>query len=143
MVIKVKSVEARVFVHATEDKNKVLEALKNVTGQRNIVEEEELRGYFGNPITVITVTLEGEEAESAFRRVMSSLPSTDKAYLAASLEDRVDKAGNLHLRLDKQKAFKGILTLSDTDDVIKLVIRLSGAKNLDTDELVRELLGEV
>jgi len=51
--VLIKSLEARVFVHATEDKAKVLKALMNVVGDTQIVEED-LTGYFGNPIIVLT-----------------------------------------------------------------------------------------
>lgn len=140
-MVKVRSVEARVFVHATENRDKVLAALRNVVGDARI-EEDVLEGYFGNPIDVITAVVEGQQAEEVVLRILSGLSEADRAFLLATLEDRIDKNGSLHIRLDKQKAYLGKFAISDSDDVIKLQIRLKLKGREDLAELERLIKGE-
>ena len=140
-MVKVRSVEARVFVHATENRDKVLAALRNVIGNARI-EEDVLEGYFGNPIDVITAVVEGQQAEEVVLRILSGLSEADRAFLLATLEERIDRNGSLHIRLDKQKAYLGKFAISDSDDVIKLQIRLKLKGREDLAELERLIKGE-
>ena len=137
--MRVRSLEARVYVHATENEEKVIRALHNLIGSSNIVVEE-LRGYFGNPITVVSTSREKEEAEEAFNRMISMLTEPDKRFLLSSLEERVDKEGSLHLRFDKQKAYLGKVVLSDSDDVIKVRVRFFRESG---EQLIEELRSEI
>jgi RNA binding exosome subunit len=131
--------EARVYVHATESEEKVVQALHNLIGSSNIVVEE-LRGYFGNPITVVSTSKEKEEAEEAFNKMISMLTEPDRRFLLSSLEERVDKEGSLHLRFDKQKAYLGKVVLSDSDDVIKVRVRFFRESR---EQLIEELRSEI
>ena len=140
-MVEVRSLEARVFIHATEDRDKVLAALRNVVGSARI-EEEVLKGYFGNPIDVVTAVVDGERAEDVVSRVLGGLSEADRAFLLATLEDRVGRGGSLHIRLDKQKAYLGRLALSDSDDVIKLQVRLRLKGREGLAELERLIKGE-
>ncbi|ADL19537.1 hypothetical protein ASAC_1132 [Acidilobus saccharovorans 345-15] len=108
-------------------------------GSSNIVVEE-LRGYFGNPITVVSTSKEKEEAEEAFNRMISMLTEPDRRFLLSSLEERVDKEGSLHLRFDKQKAYLGKVVLSDSDDVIKVRVRFFRESR---EQLIEELRSEI
>ncbi|WP_083774077.1 RNA-binding domain-containing protein [Acidilobus saccharovorans] len=137
--MRVRSLEARVYVHATENEEKVIRALHNLIGSSNIVVEE-LRGYFGNPITVVSTSKEKEEAEEAFNRMISMLTEPDRRFLLSSLEERVDKEGSLHLRFDKQKAYLGKVVLSDSDDVIKVRVRFFRESR---EQLIEELRSEI
>ncbi|MGC9210232.1 MAG: RNA-binding domain-containing protein [Acidilobus sp.] len=127
MTVAVRSLEARVFVHATEDKSKVLIALRNVIGEAQVTEED-LRGYFGNQIIVMTAHCGPEAAGQVFDRILQGLSEPDRRFLLSTLEERLTKDGALHLRLDKQKALKGKFVLNDSDDVIKIVVRFSGGR---------------
>ncbi|MGC9111965.1 RNA-binding domain-containing protein [Acidilobus sp.] len=137
--MRVRLLEARVYVHATESEEKVVQALHNLIGSSNIVVEE-LRGYFGNPITVVSTSKEKEEAEEAFNKMISMLTEPDRRFLLSSLEERVDKEGSLHLRFDKQKAYLGKVVLSDSDDVIKVRVRFFRESR---EQLIEELRSEI
>jgi len=130
----IRSLEARVFVHATEDKAKVLKALMNVVGDTQIVEED-LTGYFGNPIIVLTAACDEDKASEVFDRILEGLSPPDRKYLLSTLDERLTKDGVLHIRLDKQKALANKFVLSDSDDVIKLTVRFSGGRSKAEDYL--------
>ena len=131
----VRKVTVETTQHATEDPGKVLEALLSVLPEelRDKVKPvtQILKGHYGNPITRVRVELKGEEAEKAARYIFSALSEGDHRVLRLTLEQRLDKTGNLYLRLDKQKALRGKLTLYDGDDVIRVVIGLRGRKRLE------------
>ncbi|MFP3309450.1 MAG: RNA-binding domain-containing protein [Acidilobus sp.] len=120
--MQVRFIEARVYIHATEVREKVLQALRNVIGESKIVEEE-LSGYFGNPIIVVSASKEKEEAQEAFNKIVSLLTEPDRKLLTSTLEERLSEEGSLYLRFDKQKAYNGKLVLSEEDDVIKVKVR--------------------
>ncbi len=136
--MSVRSLEARAFSHATEDKSKVLMALRNVVGDAQVVEED-LRGYFGNPIIVLTASCGPERAEGVLERVLNGLPEPDRKFLLSTLDERLSKDGALHLRLNKQKALMGRFVLSDSDDVIKLTVRFSSGRR-GAEEYIRSRL---
>ncbi len=135
----IRGVEVRVYIHATEDREKVLKAVEAVIPRElqssaRIIEEE-YQGHYGNPIRVVTVKLEDPGlARKAVSDLFSKLSSVDKEYIADSLDERVDRYGALHLRVNKQDAFQGRLVLYDADDVIKITVYYSGGR--------RKALGE-
>ncbi len=128
----VRALEARVFVHATEDKDKVVKALLEIIPddlRRNInIEEEVLEGHYGNPIIKLSVSVEGKDASRVLEYLLSRLSPADKRLLAASLEDRVDREGTLYIRLSKQEAYKGNIYVYESDDVIRISVRFTGRR---------------
>jgi len=127
----VAGIEFRVNVHATEDKEKVLRALKNILGdywELVEVEEEEYSGHYGNPIRVLRVRIRGPRAGEVLDYVLSRLSRGDRQVLSASLEDRVDKEGTLYFRLSKQDAFLGRLIVYEADDVVRVSVSFHGRR---------------
>ena len=55
----------RTQAHTTEDVSRVRQALGNVLPPETPVEEEETKGYFNNPIFILTARLEKKAAETA------------------------------------------------------------------------------
>jgi RNA binding exosome subunit len=114
-------VEISVFAHATEDEGKVERALRNVippelAGFR--VDRRGMRGHYNDPITLITARIRRKkEATETFRATMASLSSLDRYRLIEEIDDRVDEAGNLYLRLDKQRALGGAGVLNEVDPI--------------------------
>ncbi|MEB3846558.1 MAG: exosome protein, partial [Desulfurococcales archaeon] len=57
----VRLLELRVYSHATEDKEKVLKAIRNILGdeywEKAQVSEEVYSGHYGNPVIVITAKI--------------------------------------------------------------------------------------
>ncbi len=140
----IRGVEVRVYIHATEDRDKVLKAVEavvpgSVQSSATVVEEE-FQGHYGNPIKVVTIKVKDpSQARSIIENLLSKLSRVDREYIIDSLEERVDRYGALHLRVSKQDAFQGKLTLYDSDDVIKITIYYSGGRKKALKEY-RELI---
>lgn len=135
----VRRVNARAYVHATEDRERVLKALITVFPgdiiDRLEIREERYEGHYGNPIIVLEAdSRDPLVAEKTLRHVLSSLPSSDRRYLLASLEERVDRSGSLYLRLSKQKAYLGELVIHEGDDVIRLMVSFEGSRKSALEE---------
>ncbi len=128
--------------HATEDCRKVIKALKNLLPKdvsQNIKPViQSYQGYYGNPIKVITVTLRGNDAEKFLEYLSKRLSDTDKSILGITLDLRYDERNNkLFIRFDKQAAYRGEHVISDTDDIVKIVLSFKGPHRIDK---VRDLL---
>ncbi|GAB6147695.1 RNA-binding domain-containing protein [Stetteria hydrogenophila] len=142
----VRSVEARVFVHATEDKDKVLKALLEILPaelrQEVRVAEERLSGHYGNPITKLTLRVEGDAALRVVEYLFSKLSPADRGLLASSIEDRVDRHGTFYLRLSKQEAYQGRIYVYESDDVIRVSIHYSGRRSRALKDYEKLLSGQ-
>ncbi len=103
----------RTFSHATEDEEKVREAIRFACGCDE-VSKDETSGYHGNPIMVLEAKISGRKIDDFFRR----LEKQDLELLLETIEKRVDEESFFFLRLDKQLAYEGILKLSDGEDII-------------------------
>ena len=110
------SINFRAFVHATEDEEKVLTAMRFASGldefERNVV-----AGHHGNKIIVLDGMLKDKKAVKAFFR---SLSKEDVRDLFDTLDSRLDDDCFLFARLDKQEAYLGKLVLTKDDDAIAL-----------------------
>lgn len=117
----VTGVEISVFSYATEDEDKVERALRNMIppGVSNIkVDIRRLKGYYNDPITIMTASIRRrKDATETFRATMRALSTLDRYRLIEEVEERVDEAGNLYLRLDKQRALRGVEVLNEVDPV--------------------------
>jgi len=123
----VASIEIECFAHATESKEKVLEALLNLAPQelRTLLKEKishfTLRGYHGNPIVLYKLKLEKEFAQQMIKYIFSKMEDFDLKLMSSSLKERSDKA-SFYFRLDKQHAYLGIFRVLQGDDVIKIKV---------------------
>jgi RNA binding exosome subunit len=117
----VASVDVSVLAHATEDEDKVEKAVRNLfpedAGEFRL-KRQRLSGYHKDPITLITTRIrKRREAGRTFRFIIGLLSSLDQQRLLDELEDRVDEGGNLFIRLDKQKAFRGEGAIQEIDSI--------------------------
>ena len=109
------------IAHATEDPNKVLSAIFNVSPTRFSKQFETARakGHFGNEIKIFLLrTRDVSQAASFLNSVLRSLSQGDRLQLRERLDEHLDSSGTLHMRFDKQEAFGGVLVLGGSD-VIK------------------------
>jgi RNA-binding protein len=121
-----KAVEISVFVHATEDEDKVKQAVKSIAPYEHTFESQRLSGHYEDPITlIISKTTKKKEATDLFDNLVKKLSSIDKQNLLDNLSNHVDPKGNLYLRLDKQRAYNGRVTLHESDPIrIKIKFQL-------------------
>lgn len=110
--------EISFLVHATEDKDRVLNLVSSVLiVDKDEFESENLTGHWGNQIEMIKGRLDGKPARDVANTILTSLDSYDRKKMLYSLDDYVDDKGTLHLRLDKQKICEGKIELSDIDSI--------------------------
>ncbi|MFC1803439.1 RNA-binding domain-containing protein [Thermoproteota archaeon] len=117
----VRQAEIAVFTHATEDRSKVLKAVRNLF-PKNIefpnYTEFILDGYFGDPIITLHFIVKNRRTSSElFDNLVNGLSSLDYLMLLDDLPQRIGKKKKLYLRLDKQKAYLGYYVLEQHDPI--------------------------
>jgi len=135
-------VDISLFAHATEDENKVIEAVRKLlpaSQVENIVfKKSSLRGHHGNPITLFEAKIKEKEiVKTVVENLSSGLSSLDKETLLREVELHVEK-GNLYLRLDKQAAFQGQFELGIADP-IRFRLRFKKSRLEDVVQIGREI----
>ena len=139
----VRQVEISVFKHATEDRAKVLKAVRNLfpkDAEFPNYTETNLDGYFGDPIiTLHFLVKHRRQATELFDNIMENLSSLDYVSLLDELPQRIDDTKNLYLRLDKQKAFFGKVVL-ERHDSIRVKVSLLVPHKVDPAEFLGEYL---
>lgn len=124
--MKVKDAEVSVFSYATEDESKVIDAVINVVG-REFVESapkiQKLTGHYNDPMLSITFKIT-DNAEEMLKKLFKRLSTVNANRIIEEARERIDSAGNLYLRLDKQKAYLGIPVLNESDP-IRIKIRFT------------------
>jgi len=114
-------IDIRVFAHATEDMDKVLNAAHNIFPPELIdlvvFKKTSLTGHHGNPITLFEARIKDKNAaQTVFERLSLGLSTLDKEVLSSEIEQHLDR-GNLYIRLDKQSAYLNELKLSQADPI--------------------------
>jgi len=118
------------FAHATEDPEKVLEAMgiffpEDVPSEDIEFEILETEGYFGNPIKVINAELKrSKSVKKMLEHLKELLNEEDKEYLLENLEEKVDETGTFFIRFNKQKAYLGEVAIGEGEDVIQVKIKV-------------------
>jgi len=112
------------IAHATEDHNKVKEAMLNLLPKELrssvTVNQTTAKGHHGNPITLLNLEIaDPKSAKVAFDHIIRSLPDVQVSKIRDQLHLYYD-GKSLFLRIDKQSAYLGSLRLSVSDDVVKL-----------------------
>ncbi|MDE1853111.1 MAG: hypothetical protein KGI38_05095 [Thaumarchaeota archaeon] len=113
----IQSVEVSYLLHQTEDPVKVQAAVGDLLGVKSGPETESLEGHFGNEIVRARFHLTGEDAEAAFKGLVSRMPGGMKKEIAAGISAFLDEHSAFFLRLDKQRLVGGSLALSGGDSV--------------------------
>ena len=140
--IPIAYIDIRFFAHATEDLDKVVEAVQRVLPsdymEDIVFKKSNLRGHYGNPITLFEAKIKNKEIIRALVENLSShLSELDKETLRREIHLHVEK-GSLYIRLDKQAALQGKLKLC-TSDPIRIRIRFRKRKIEDIVKTCREL----
>ena len=118
--MRVSSVRARAICSATESEEKVMKAVSNVLGVEIAGRARWFRttGIFNEPLSVLEVEVTGDDAVAVADRLLSVLTEEE-------LEERTERTGEgevIHLRFDKQEAYRGRLVLGERD-AIKVEVR--------------------
>lgn len=120
-------IEISSIIHATEDLDKVMKAIRNTLPEEFADEEYEksnLLGYHRNPIITLKIFIRERVKEIAFlKNILGRLEADDRACLSLKFKDYMDSKGNFYLRLDKQEAFLGKIKLGFVD-IIHIKVKL-------------------
>jgi RNA binding exosome subunit len=114
-------IDMRVFAHATEDPDRVLNAVRNIIPAESVdmvvFRKNNLTGHHGNPITLFETRIKEKEiAQLIFEKLSSRLSLLDKELLSNEIDQHLEN-GNIYLRLDKQSAYINQLKLGITDPI--------------------------
>jgi RNA binding exosome subunit len=114
-------IDLRVFAHATEDPDRVLNAARNTVPAKSVdtvvFRKSNLTGHHGNQITLLETRIkEKDTTQLIFEKLSSGLSVLDKKLLSNEIDQHLEK-GNLYLRLDKQSAYLNQLKLGMTDPI--------------------------
>lgn len=121
----IQSMEVSYFIHATEERLRVDDAVASLIGAQDEPSEVVVEGHFGNPIVMASFRLSGEQAQSAASALFSKMPPDVREGLRRNLGDHMDEHSALYLRLDKQSLVAGEVALTDSDPVrVKVKPRL-------------------
>jgi RNA binding exosome subunit len=115
----VHSVNISVFVHATEDEDKVLHALKIFLPDDAKVQKELATGHYQNPIEILTVKIKRPRDIIKFLDLIKrNLPKNDINKLLSDLENYVDDEGVFFIRIDKQEAVRNSIRLGNNNPIL-------------------------
>jgi len=135
-------VDIRFCAHATEDVDKVVEAVRNIWPSDKIEDISFIRscleGHYGNPIILFETRIKDKEIVRALVENLSvMLSSLDKEELGRTIDRCVEK-GSIYIRLDKQAAYQGKLKFV-TSDPIRIRIRFKKSKLEDIIKICKEI----
>jgi RNA binding exosome subunit len=126
-------VELRCLANASEDPDRVKRAILNALGAsagegvgeggegragEMIVREEHAEGQFGNPIIIFTCRVEKRRQIRAYWEHMAARGRSVLEDVRDQVGERLDDELVLHFRLDKQRAYRGLLALGSGGDTV-------------------------
>ncbi len=113
----------RAIAQATESEDRVKKALSLLLFDGEI-ETIKTEGHYGNPITILQAQIKGRNCARFIELLKSRLAEHNLKRLKNESCERVDEDCVLHIRFDKQAAYKGIVQLATTADTIVAEIKL-------------------
>ena len=128
-----------IILHATEDVNKIENALQNIFDiNTEDLEKEEMTGHFGNLITILKTKLSKNNAKKLISTLISKISNDDIDILEQKIDEMNTNSG-LEIRISKQDLIRGKITFRKKDSV-KLTITIPVYKKNETGKIYREIL---
>ena len=126
------SVKISTITHATEDPEKVAQAIRNLCSDGTPMGStmKKAKGHHGNEIVTLAFTItNAKNAESLLRNIWGGLSQLDRIEIYSSLASRIDRTGTLFLRINKQDSLKGRIRLVNSDPIkIEISFRTKSPK---------------
>jgi RNA binding exosome subunit len=122
---RILSIGLSVLSHATEDKDKVMGAVREVCPEyvSGITKTARVRGHYGNEIMILHMKASSaKQADQCFVHLWGRLRSGDRAIIRSRISDFTDSSGTLFLRIDKEESSRGRILLGESDS-IKVEVR--------------------
>ncbi|MEZ0290558.1 MAG: RNA-binding domain-containing protein [Sulfolobales archaeon] len=148
--LEIIGVEISCIAHATEDYDKVLQAILNTSspGLRDLLRKnisyEDTLGHYKDPIRIYRAKLEREYAYEYLSHILTRLSRSEFEIVLLSLEERYDPRENkVYLRISKQDAYRNSISLAFDDDMIRVVTTLRGPRSVPlVERFIRSLRKE-
>lgn len=142
--MEVVSAKLSAIVHATEDVDRVLQALGRLFPDGSFppkVETRRSEGHYGNEIRTLDLSVRGAAASRLLEHLWTGLSSFDRVSILDVLDKHLDSSGTLYLRLDKEEILRGILKMKEQDPIrIQLTFRRSVKSDVESNHEVKEIL---
>jgi len=118
----VQSVEISAIAHATDNLEKVQAALASILPEsmrgRQLFTRKYLEGHYRNPITTFEARLtKPADTEPFTSNFFHHLSKSEKVRIERDLALHSDPEGNLYVRVDKQRALRGIVEVGEEDPI--------------------------
>ncbi|WEU39736.1 MAG: hypothetical protein OdinLCB4_004435 [Candidatus Odinarchaeum yellowstonii] len=144
MPVLFQEIDFEVLCHATEDEDKVIQAVKNlipVEFHSSIrINKAKLEGHYHNPIIKFNIILEGEtQVRRTLLYIFKRLNREERRDLTEKFESYLDETGSFYLRVNKNMSYKGVVALKfDTGDIIRLKTKIRKEKPIPKTEIIKE-----
>ncbi len=117
------NITLRAIAQATESEDRVKAALSLFLFDGEI-ETIKTEGHYGNPINILQAYIKGKDCDRFIDMLKSKFAEHELERLKNELNERVDDECRLHIRFDKQAAYKGTVQLAATADTIAAEIKI-------------------
>ncbi|MFW9922405.1 MAG: RNA-binding domain-containing protein [Candidatus Thorarchaeota archaeon] len=126
--IKIQEVNFSCSAHATEDIEKVADAMLHLIPENLreevVIEIEKLEGHAGNQINLLEISItKSNQITEILQFLAANLDDVDKQFLYEYLDERLGEDNSLYFRVNKQEAFLEKIILDDGDNTIRIVIK--------------------
>lgn len=119
-LVSVRSVKISTLLHATEDRGKVLKAMRELYSGKVWKEflGAKAKGHYGNEIVTLRTTITSRlEADMVFTELWRRLGEPERESILLRLGDYIDQSGTLFLRIDKEECFQGRVRIGIMDTI--------------------------
>jgi len=141
------SAKISTIIHATEDREKVLQAMRNLCLDGAPVGStmNRAKGHHGNEIVTLEFTIRSaRNVESLLQNIWSGFSRLDRTEIYSSLASRIDSTGTLFLRIDKQDSLRGRIRLENSDPIkIEISFRTKSPKSEELVDDIQKKLEEI
>ncbi|WP_338729188.1 RNA-binding protein [Haladaptatus sp. DJG-WS-42] len=130
-------IDLRTFCYATEDENRVIEAIRAFLPDEFELERMETKGHHGDRIVILSARVEKADDVRVVLDKLAALENIDQ--VRAEIDQRVDDNCSFFIHLDKQAAFKDIAKLGEGLS-LRGKVEAYPAKKAKAVEIVREAI---
>lgn len=114
-------IEFKTHCHATENIEKVKDAVENIVDQELEFEISEAEGFYGNPIKILEAKISrNREMDHFFNNISDSIIEV----LQSELERRIDERCNFFFRIDKGNALEEEYFLTSGGNSVRVRARV-------------------
>ncbi|HNR25627.1 MAG TPA: RNA-binding domain-containing protein [Methanobacteriaceae archaeon] len=133
----------RTLVYGTEDEKRVRIALSNILPFSE-PDTKLIEGHHKNQMVILTGKTDKKSDIEVFLQSLENIKTSDKKRILRGLENKIDDKGNLFLRFDKQRAYRGEMKIVEDGDAVHLKLKLAAypARKDPALKIAQKIFGE-